>query len=113
MLIRPRSRILALSIRMPTGGLILSVASNEEVVLSQATTAGGEVFREIRIRESTGFRSLLEVVAETPFEQWLLQNQAQYERLIENGLMRHQWRMGKMGSKGKEARKQAGEPQPA
>lgn len=113
MLIRPRSRILALSIRMPTGGLILSVASNEEVVLSQATTAGGEVFREIRIRESTGFRSLLEVVAETSFEQWLLQSQAQYERLIENGLVRHQWRMGKMGGKGKEARKEAGEPQPA
>jgi hypothetical protein len=81
---------------MPSGELILSItAKGEDVFLSRPSKAANEVFREIRIREATGYRSLIEIVAETPFEQRLLQSYAEYQRTENEHTITHKWRMGK------------------
>ncbi len=96
MLLRPRSKRVAISIRTPPGELILSAffSSGEELYLSRPIEAGREVYRELRIKEKEGWRTLYEVVAETAFERYLLLSRVDFERTMEGKQVRYTWRMG-------------------
>lgn len=62
MLIRPRAKIVALSLRMPPGAIVVRACHDAELFLSRPVEAGGEVWREVRVREREGFRTLYELV---------------------------------------------------
>lgn len=102
MLIRPKARILALSLRMPPGALVIKAhhPTGQELVLSQPVEAGGEVWRELRVQERDGSRTLYELVAESDFEKGLLRTRAQLERAQEDSRTRYVWRLGKQASTG-------------
>jgi len=74
MLIRPRAKIVPLSLRMPPGAIVVRACHDEELFLSRPVEAGGEVWREVRVREREGFRTLWELVAESRFEERLLRS---------------------------------------
>lgn len=95
MLIRPRAKIVALSLRMPAGAIVVRACHDEELFLSKPVEAGGEVWREVRVRERGGFRTLYELVAESAFEAHLLKGRAQFERIQEGSRVCYTWRLGK------------------
>lgn len=104
MWIRPRARIVALSLRMPPGAIVVRACHDEELFhpavrrkkhLSRAVEAGGEVWREVRVREEGGFRTLYELVAESRFEEQLLKSRVQFERIQEGSRVCYTWRLGR------------------
>lgn len=95
MLIRPRARILALSLKMPMGAVVVRACHDRELFLSRVVEAGGEVWREVRVREAGGFRTLYELVAESPFEVALLRGHVQFEKIRLGSRTCHTWRLGK------------------
>lgn len=95
MLIRPRAKIVALSLKMPPGAVVLRASHDRELFLSRPVEAGGEVWREVRVREEGGFRTLYELVAEGAFEEALLRGQAQFERVREGSRVQYVWRLGR------------------
>lgn len=95
MLIRPRAKIVALSLRMPPGAIVVRACHDQELFLSRPVEAGGEVWREVRVREEDGFRTLWELVAESPFEERLLRDRAQFEKIQEGSRVCYVWRLGR------------------
>lgn len=95
MLMRPRAKIVPLSIKMPPGALVIAASHDRELFLSRPAEAGGEVWREVRVREKGGFRSLWELVAENSFEEALLRGEVQFERFKEGSRVRYVWRLGR------------------
>lgn len=68
---------------------------DEELFLSRPVEAGGEVWREVRVREREGFRTLYELVAESRFEEQLLKSRVQFERIREGSRVCYTWRLGR------------------
>ena len=95
MLIRPRAKIVPLSLRMPPGAIVVRACHVEELFLSRPVEAGGEVWREVRVREREGFRTLWELIAESRFEERLLRSRVQFERIQEGSRVCYIWRLGK------------------
>lgn len=95
MWIRPRAKIVPLSLRMPPGAIVVQACHDSELFLSRPVEAGGEVWREVRVREREGFRTLWELVAESRFEQRLLRSRVQFERIQEGSRVCYTWRLGK------------------
>ena len=95
MLIRPRAKIVPLSLRMPPGAIVVRACHDEELFLSRPVEAGGEVWREVRVREREGSRTLWELVAESRFEERLLKSRVQFERIQESFRVCYTWRLGK------------------
>ncbi|WP_233493140.1 hypothetical protein [Meiothermus sp. Pnk-1] len=95
MLIRPRAKIVALSLRMPPGEIVIRAWHDGELALSRPVEAGGEVWREVRVRERWGWRTLYDLVAESAFEEALLRGRAQFERVQEDSRVCYTWRLGK------------------
>lgn len=95
MLIRPRARIVALSLKMPPGAVVVRACHDQELFLSRAVEAGGEVWREVRVREEGGFRTLYELVAEGMFEEGLLKGRVQFEKIQEGSRVCYVWRLGR------------------
>lgn len=95
MLIRPRAKIVALSLRMPSGGLVVRAWHDQPLFLSRPVDAGGEVWRELRVREREGFRTLYELVAESLFEVYLLKGPVQFEKKQDGSRVMYTWRLGK------------------
>ena len=95
MLIRPRAKIVPLSLRMPPGAIVVQACHDEELFLSRPVEAGGEVWREVRVREREGSRTLYELVAESRFEERLLRSRVQFERIQESFRVCYTWRLGK------------------
>lgn len=95
MLIRPRAKIVALSLRMPPGAIVVRACHDAELFLSRPVEAGGEVWREVRVREREGFRPLYELVAESRFEERLLKSRVQFERIQEGSRVCYTWRLGR------------------
>jgi hypothetical protein len=94
-LIRPRAKIVALSLRMPPGQIVIRACHDGELFLSRPVEAGGEVWREVRVWERRGSRALWELVAENPFEAGLLRGRAQFEKMQQGSRICHTWRLGK------------------
>jgi hypothetical protein len=57
--------------------------------------AGGEVWREVRVREREGSRTLYELVAESRFEERLLRSRVQFESKANGSRFCYTWRLGK------------------
>jgi len=95
MLIRPRARIVALSLRMPPGAIVVQACHEQELFLSRPVEAGGEVWRELRVKERAGFRTLFELVAEGMFEERLLKGRVQFERIQDSSRVCYVWRLGR------------------
>lgn len=95
MLIRPRAKIVALSLRMPPGAIVVRACHDQELFLSRPVEAGGEVWREVRVREREGLRTLYELVAEGVFEERLLRDRAQFEKIQEGSRVCYVWRLGR------------------
>jgi len=80
---------------MPPGAIVVQACHDSELFLSRPVEAGGEVWREVRVREREGFRTLWELVAESRFEQRLLRSRVQFERIQEGSRVCYTWRLGK------------------
>ena len=74
---------------------MVQACHDSELFLSRPVEAGGEVWREVRVREREGFRTLWELVAESRFEQRLLRSRVQFERIQEGSRVCYTWRLGK------------------
>ena len=74
---------------------MVQACHDEELFLSRPVEAGGEVWREVRVREREGSRTLWELVAESRFEERLLKSRVQFERIQESFRVCYTWRLGK------------------
>lgn len=92
MLIRPKSRSVAISIRQFRDAWVFQVNAKEAVWFSQLVRSGGEVYREVRIEKDGEQKVLYEIVAEGDYEQAILENEPRYHRNLRGDRVEHVWR---------------------
>lgn len=93
MLIRARSKVVALSVRVFPDAYVVSAMHKNPLFLSEVAEAGKEVYREIREEKDGEMRTVWELVAETEWEAQLLRAKARFHREAEGNLHRYTWRL--------------------
>jgi len=90
MLIRPRSKVVPLSVKMPNRRIVLEIRTKDEVELTPPIRLKDETYRELRIKQYGQWRTAYEIVGENEYEDQLLNG---WERLTsKNGT--HVWILG-------------------